>query len=268
MKLLLLFIFTVMSLSANIYYSKIEPYEVRRIASNVSGVVLLTHESMLGQTLTSKPYLVIDAALDQNELKFTQEKLLYLKKTVTLNENIVNNLDISLEKKRLNYERVKKLKIKSNVEKDKEFYDLVNSENSSLSTQKEINTLNTQVADLEIRKKQLIRSISDKSLSAKGFKLYSLEVKVGEVVTKGTPLATIMDTSHAILTIYLNEEDVLNAPQSVIYINGKKTVYKIDRLLNIADSKNISKYMAQIIIKAPKIFSKLAKVELKQNKKK
>ncbi|CAI6154194.1 MAG: hypothetical protein SPLUMA2_SPLUMAMAG2_00461 [uncultured Sulfurimonas sp.] len=265
MKLILLFIVTVMSLSANVYYSKIEPYEVRKIASNVSGVVLTANEDMLGQTLSSTPYLRIDAKLDISELKFTKDKLQYLKKTVKLNENIVNNLEVSLEKKRLNYERVKKLKIKSSVEKDKEFYDLVNSENSSLTTLKEISTLKIQVADLEIRKKQLVRSINDKSLSAKGFKLYSLEVKVGEVVSKGTPLATIMDTSRAILTIYLNEEDVINAEKSVIYINGKKTAYKIDRFLNIADSKNISKYMAQIIIKAPKIFSKLAKVELKQN---
>lgn len=263
MKLLPLFMFTVMSLSANVYYSKVEPYEVRKIASNVSGVVLIAHEDMVGETLSKSAYLRIDSKLDKNELKFIKEKLQYLKKTVKLNENIVSNLEVSLEKKRLNYERVKKLKIKSNVEKDKEFYDLVNSENSSLSTLKEINTLRTQVADLEIRKKQLVRSISDKSLSAKGFKLYSLEVKVGEVVSKGTPLATIMDTSRAILTIYLNEEDVLNAKRSVIYINGEKTAYKIDRFLNIADSKNISKYMAQIIIKAPKIFSKLAKVELK-----
>jgi multidrug resistance efflux pump len=255
--------FTVMSLSANVYYSKVEPYEVRKIASNVSGVVLIAHEDMVGETLSKSAYLRIDSKLDENELKFIKEKLQYLKETVKLNENIVSNLEVSLEKKRLNYERVKKLKIKSNVEKDKEFYDLVNSENSSLSTLKEINTLRTQVADLEIRKKQLVRSISDKSLSAKGFKLYSLEVKVGEVVSKGTPLATIMDTSRAILTIYLNEEDVLNAKRSVIYINGEKTAYKIDRFLNIADSKNISKYMAQIIIKAPQIFSKLAKVELK-----
>jgi len=263
MKLLLLFMFSVMSLSANVYYSKVEPYEVRKIASNVSGVVLIADEGMVGQTLSKSAYLRIDSKLDKNELKFIKEKLQYLNKTVKLNENIVSNLEVSLEKKRLNYERVKKLKIKSNVEKDKEFYDLVNSENSSLSTLKEINTLRTQVADLEIRKKQLVRSISDKSLSAKGFKLYSLEVKVGEVVNKGTPLATIMDTSRAILTIYLNEEDVINAKRSVIYIDGEKTAYKIDRFLNIADSKNISKYMAQIIIKAPKIFSKLAKVELK-----
>jgi len=264
MKLLPLLMLSVMSLSANVYYSKIEPYEVRRIASNVTGVVLVADENMLGRTLSSKPYLLIDAKLDKDELKYTNEKLEYLKQTVKLNENIVSNLNISLEKKRLNYERVKKLKIKSSVEKDKEFYDLVNSENSSLGTQKEINTLKTQVADLELRKKQLLRSIDDKSLSAKGYKLYSLEVKVGEVVSKGAALATIMNTKRAILTIYLNEEDVQSAKNSLIYINGKKTAYKIDRLFNIADSKNISKYKAQIIIKAPKIFSKLAKVELKE----
>ncbi|MDF1877940.1 HlyD family secretion protein, partial [Sulfurimonas sp. SAG-AH-194-L11] len=128
---------------------------------------------------------------------------------------------------------------------------------------KEINTLKTQIADLELRQKQLLHTIKDKSLHAEGFKLYSLEVKVGEVVNKGTPLATLMDTTHALLSIYLNEEDVLLAKNSIIYINGKKTDYKIDRLLNIADSKNISKYKAQIIIKAPKVFSKLAEIELK-----
>ena len=50
-----------------------------------------------------------------------------------------------------------------------------------------------------------------------------------------------------------------------MYINGEKTSYKVDRLLTIADSKNISKYKAQIVIKAPNIFSKLAKIELKEN---
>jgi len=58
---------------------------------------------------------------------------------------------------------------------------------------------------------------------------------------------------------------LLNAEQKSVYIDGKKTSYKISRLLNIADSKNISKYMAQIIIKSPKIFSKLVKVELKND---
>ncbi|MEK6659523.1 MAG: HlyD family secretion protein, partial [Campylobacterota bacterium] len=77
------------------------------------------------------------------------------------------------------------------------------------------------------------------------------------------PLAKVADDSKALLTIYLDESDVLNAKKSAIYIDGEKTSYQISRLLNIADSKNISKYMAQIVIGTPKLFSKLVKVELK-----
>jgi len=248
---------------SKVYYSKIEPYEVRTISSNVSGLVLFTAEESLGKSLSKKPYITIDSELDRDELSFTKKKILYLKETVTLNENILSNLEISLDKKRKNYKKVEALKIKSRVEKDKEFYDLVSSENSYLGTQKEIVSLKTQIADLELRKAQLIRSIEDKTLQAEGFILYSLDVKAGQVVTVSTPLAKVADISKGLLSIYLDEEDVSNAKKSVIYIDGVKTDYKISRLLNIADSKNISKYMAQIVIKAPKIFSKLAKVELK-----
>lgn len=263
MRLLLLLFLTIFTLQANVYYSKVEPYETKKIASNVIGVVTKVDENLLGKKLTNHSYIVIDSELDRDELASIEEKLQYLKSTVSVNEKMLQNLKMSLEKKNANYDRVKELKIKSSVEKDQEFYDLVNSENASLATQKEINNLKIQIADLELRKAQLQRSLHDKNLKAKGYILYSLDVKVGQVVMKGTPLATLMDTDKAILTIYLNEEDLKNAKKSVIYMNGEKTDYKIDRLLNIADSKNISKYMAQIIIKAPQVFSKLMKIELK-----
>lgn len=264
MKILtILFLFTSFAF-AKVYYSKIEPYEVRSISSNVSGEVLFIDEDSIGKKLTNKPYIEIDAKLDKDELHFAKNKIEYLKKSVLLNENILKNLELSLTKKRENYNQVKDLKIKSRIEKDKEFYDLVTSENSYLATQKEIISLKTQIADLELRKAQLIKSIEDKQLRAKEFMLYSIDVKVGQVVTLSTALAKVADTSKGLLTIYLDEEDVVNAKKSVIYIDGVRTDYKITRLLTIADSKNISKYMAQIVIKSPKIFSKLAKIELKE----
>ncbi len=263
MKSLLLIFITILSLQANIYYSKVEPYETRKISSNVLGVVTIANENLLGQTLNGSSFVVIDSQLDREELGFVIKKVRYLKNTLAVNQKILLNLKAALEKKRANYERVKNLKIKSSVEKDREFYDLVSSENAALTTQKEINSLKNQITDLSLRKAQLECSIEDKNLKAKGFKLYSLEVKVGEVVNKGTPLATLADESRGILTIYLNEEDLVNAKKKFIYIDGKKTPYSIDRLLNIADSKNISKYKAQIIVKAPKIFSKLVKIELR-----
>ena len=219
---------------------------------------------MIGKKLSSKAYIRIDSELDVKELNYIKEKLFSLRDTVKVNENILANLKKSLIRKRENYKQIENLKIKSRIEKDREFYDLVSSENSYLGTQKEINSLKTQITDLKLRQAQLARSIKDKNLSAKGFVLYSINVKVGQVVGMSTPLSRIADTSRAILTIYLDEADVSDARTRVVVIDGEKTDYKISRILNIADSKNISKYMAQIIIKSPKIFSKLAKIELEE----
>ena len=258
------FIFVLQSLLfSKVYYSKVEPYEIRNISSNVAGLVLFTDENMIGKKLSTKPYIKIDTELDTKELHAISQKLVYLKNTVKANEIILVNLEELLGKKRVNYDNIKALKIKSTLEKDKEFYDLVTSENLYLNTQKDINNLKIQIADLEFRSAQLKRSISDKNLSAEGLVLYSISVKAGQVVGMATPLAQVADTSRALLTIYLDEEDLEGVSSKKIYVDGKETSYKISRILTIADSKNISKYMAQIIIPSPKVFSKLVQVELK-----
>lgn len=265
MKILTILVLMFSFAFSKVYYAKVEPYELRDISSNVSGLVLFADEDMLGKKLSSKPYIRIDAKLDIQELGFIKDKLIYLKKSVESNEQIARNLEKTLEKKRVNYKKIESLKIKSVVEKDKEFYDLIGSENSLLNTQKEIQNLKIQITDLKLRQAQLQRSVSDKTLRAPGFILYELLVKPGQVVNVSTPLAKVADASKAKLTIYLDEEDVHNLKKKVIYIDGKRTDYKVSRHLIIADSKNISKYMAQIIIKSPKLFSKLVQVELKDD---
>ena len=253
-------------LFAKVYYAKVEPYELRDISSNVSGLVLFADEESLGKKLSDKAYIKIDTELDADELQSVQQKLVYMRETIKENEAILVNLKESLKRKRDNYKQIESLKIKSRVEKDKEFYDLVASENSYLTTQKEINNLKIQMADLSHRQTQLQRSIKDKNLSDKGFVLYSLSVKPGQFVGVSTPLAKIADVSKAVLTLYLDEEDVKNAQTRSIFIDDVATKYKISRIVNIADAKNISKYMAQIVIDAPELFSKLVKVEVKEEK--
>ena len=263
MKAFALLFFTTTLLFSKIYYSKVEPYEVRDISSNVSGLVLLADEDMIGKKLSSSSYIKIDSELDEKELKYIKDKLAYLRNTVSSNEKVLENLKELLKKKRDNYEKIKSLKIKSTVEKDREFYDLINSENQYLNTQKEINSLKIQISDLQLREAYLKRSVRDKNLKAKGFTLYSISVKPGQVVGISTPLAKVADISKAKLTIFLDEADLEGIEKKTVYLDGKKSEYKVSRVLNIADSKNISKYMAQIIIKSPKIFSKLMQVELK-----
>jgi len=250
-------------LFSKVYYAKVEPYEIRNISSEVSGLVVFVDKDMLGKKLSSKPYIRIDSIVDTKDLKYTKEKITYVKNTIKSNEKVLANLQELLKRKRLNYDKVKVLKIKSSVEKDREFYELISSENQFLNTQKEIYSLKTQLADLNLRAISLKRSINDKNLKAKGLVLYSWSVEVGQVVGMSTPLAKVADISRALLTIYLDEEDLVEVSKKSIYLNGVKTEYNISRVLNIADEKNISKYMAQIIIKSPKIFSKLVQVELK-----
>ena len=263
MKILIILFLMSNLLFAKVYYSKVEPYEIRNISSNVSGLVTYVNEDFIGTILESKPYIKIDSILDTKELKYIREKLQHLKESVADNEQVLLNIKKSLDKKRDNYKKVESLKFKSSVEKDREFYDLISSENLYLNTKKEIQNFKIQISDMKFREAQLQRSISDKNLTAKGFVLYEIMVIPGQVVGVSTLLAKVADVSKAKLTLFLDEEDIFEYENKIIYIDGVKTDYKISRLLNIADSTNISKYMAQILIESPKVFSKLVKVELR-----
>jgi len=88
-------------------------------------------------------------------------------------------------------------------------------------------------------------------------------VKPGQVVVPSTPLAKIADASRALLTLYLSSEEISTAKDKILYLDGKKSNYKIDRIWNIADEQHLSSYKAQIIIDAPEHFSALMKVELR-----
>ena len=247
---------------AKVYYAKIEPFEIRNISSNISGLVVYADENLVGKKLSKEPYIKIDSEVDEKDLRLTKNKLTYIENSIKTNESILVNLEDSLTKKRENYKKIEPLKFKSSVEKDREFYDLIASENLYLNTRKEIQNLKVQIADLKLREIQLERSIKDKNLIADGFVLYELLVKPGQVVSMATPLAKVADVSKALLTIYLDESDTIDVKKRVVYIDGQRTDYRVTRFLNIADGKNISKYMAQIVIDSPKLFSKLAKVEL------
>ena len=262
-KLFLVFLFFVNALFAEVYYAKVEPYKFHNVASDVTGIVTKVNDDLLGKVLHNEVYISIDDLLDKEEYNYTKQKIKDLQSTLDFAKKTVANLQEVLKRKRINYKKIEAMKIKSRIEKDREFYDLIATQNNYLATQKEINTLQMQIADLLLRKKSLYKTLHDKRLRAKGLLLYSIQVKEGQFVNKGTPLATLADTSKALLTIYVNENDIDTIQNKVVYIDGKKTKYKVNRFVKVADNVNLSKYEAQIIIKAPKIFSQLVKVELK-----
>ena len=73
-----------------------------------------------------------------------------------------------------------------------------------------------------------------------------------------------MDVSRAKLVLFLEPEELNQIEQKVVYLNGEKTAYKVNKVWRVADEKFISSYRAEIYIPAPKeTFSKLIKVEIK-----
>jgi hypothetical protein len=258
-----IFLFITTALFSKGYYSKVEPYETRVLSSNVVGEVLYTNENKIGEKLSKQAFIKMDTKLHWQEIDAIDNKIEYLRENVKSSEIIIENLKQTLDKRVVNYKKIKTLSTKSIVEKDREFYALITSKNALYNAKTALNNLKIQITDLKYRKNVLLKTIADKTISAKGFVLYSIDVKAGQVVGIGTPLAQVADTSFAKLTLYLDEEDAQNAYSKVIYIDSIKSKYKVSRLSKIADSKNISSYKAEIIIASPKLFSKLVKVELR-----
>jgi hypothetical protein len=257
MKLIIFILLSGSVLFAKEHYAKLEPYELKTVSSNVSARVMFADIQKESTLLDNKDYIVLDDKLDKIERSQIKKKVALLHKMIRFNREIIKNYDALLKKK------IKNLKIKSSVEKDREFYDLMSSQNQYINTQKELETLNIQLNDLMLRDARLKKSIEDKHVHHQGFVLYKLHVKEGQFVTPATPLADLADLSKGKLTIYLSRDEMKDIDKKVLYLEGKKSHYKISKIWNIADTKHVSSYRAEIIIDAPTLFSKLLKIELR-----
>lgn len=258
-----LFFSIIMPLFASSYYCKTEPIDVYTITSEVSGKVIFVDENGIGKKLGNTPFILIDKQIDEADLAAVKKKRASLLKMIQADKAIAANLQESIKRKEQNYNSIKTLSVKSKTQKDAVFFDLIASKNRLLSTKKEIENFISQEAQLQAQQIHLEKSISDKTITAPNLVLYELYVKKNDVATPGKPLAKVVDISKAILTIYVDAKTLQDIKNKTIYINDKKTAYKVDRVVPIADSTDISRYKVQIITKAPKIFSKLVKVELK-----
>ena len=263
MKKIILYISLSISMLASEYYSKAEPYRFYTLQANVSGLIVKSDESLEGRILNKDAFIRIDDELDYKEIRLLRAKKVNLQKSLELNKKMAENLALMIARKNENYKRIKDLPIKSTVEKDKEFFDLSTTQNLELSTLEKLETIASQLNDTQLRLEQLKRSIYDKHIKAHKMVLYKLHVKKGQVVSPGMSLAEVADVSQAKLTIFLNANELEGVKEKTIYLNAKETKYKIDKIWPLSDAEHISSYKTEILIKAPKQFSQLYKIEFK-----
>jgi len=263
LRILVLCICVISFLQAGVYYSKLEPIELYKIKANASGGVVYANKQMEGKLSDDKIFIKIDDALNKEDLKSSLEKLNFLQNSKeSLEKNLKNSKKI-MHIREENYNRIKNLKTKSKFEKDNEFINLLNTKNQVLSLTQSLENLNIQIADLRYKIKSLKDTIKKKNIYIKNRYIYKLYVKEGDFVGIGSPLVDVYDISKGKLTIFLSKEDLKGIENKSIFIDDKLSNKKFSKIWKVADSENISSYQAEIIVDAPKQFSKLVKIEVK-----
>lgn len=248
---------------AKVFYAKVEPYEQFKVSSSVSAKVVFINRDLEGKFVKDNLVLKFDDYLEKKELESVEKKLKFIDENIELNRALEHNYEDIIAKKETNYGSIKDLSSKSKVEKDRDYFDLMSSKNQLINVSQNIVNLESQRNDLKLRVATLKKTIKEKNLRFQNKYLYKFLVKEGEMATPSKPLIELYDTSKAKLVFYVNQKEKKEIKNKAIYLDGKKTEYKINKIWDIADNIHLSSYRAEIIIEGVKEFSKLMSIEFK-----
>ena len=236
MKKLLIVSFLSLYSFASQYYAKVEPIDSYDIRASVGGVVTFVNNKV-ELTYIDKPTKIvqIDAKIDKIDLKQSKLKLQNLKEILALEKGTLKSFQ--------------KVSSKSKFDKDNQKIKILN--------------IKSNITDIETKIATLEDKISKKVFYENKKYIYNISVKKGDYIAPATLLYTVKDISKAKLTIFISKDELDNIKNKTIYIDDKKTDFKISKLSTIADTTHISSYKCEIELSSPKVFSKLVKVEFK-----
>lgn len=233
---IMIFLLLMMSyLFSSEFYAKLEPYETYLIKSAVSGKIIYANDKMEGFKANNSTIIKIDSKLSVIDLEQSRNKLKYL------------NEMISIEK--LNYNRLKKVSSKSQFEKDSQKLKIINLESSR--------------ADLLVKIETLKDDIFNKKLVEKSNYIYNIAVKKGDYVNPGTLLYEAKDLSKGKLEFFVPISDINTIKNKKIFLDGKESNVKINKIFEVADTSHISSYKVQLLLSKVNKFSRLIKIEFK-----
>ena len=250
MKFLITIISIMITLYANEYYSKAKPLWSYHIKSDINGKVIFSDELKEGRYGDGSIVIKVDDKIDRLNLQTLKKEYKNTKELLEIAKRIYE-IDLTA------YNKIKDLSTYSKTQKDTKLLKMLNSKKNLLTLKNSLEKLNLSIETLKdkIDKKNI--KISSK------YYITKIYPKKGDFVNLGSPLIDIADLSKAKLTIFVTDEDLKKLKSSKILINNKKQKYKIVKILKVADTTNLSGYKVEIEIEAPKIFSKLIKVEIK-----
>lgn len=229
------------------YKAKVEPFEVYNIKAVVNGKVVIANKDLEATNIKDKLIVKIDDTDNKIDLENLQKQLDLLNKQINNQEEVV-------KRKKDIYERYKKLKTRSQTEKDLKFFDYISSLNQLIS-------LKSQYSNTLANIKKIKDIISKKNIKVNGY-VFKIYVNKDDYVNPGNLLANIYDISKQKLTIYIPIEEIKNIKSKKVYINGKKSNFTIYKIWNVPDDKFVTSYKVELIGNGLK-FGEIVNIELK-----
>lgn len=215
MRNILLFSLLVLSLNATEYFTTIQPYEKHIISSEVDGKVVFLDKTKEHSFLTKNTTIL---KLD------TKDELIQvnsLKNSINLQKDIV-----AIKEK--NYNNKVKVKQLSIYNKNQEKLYFLEAEQALENLQKEL--------------KQKQHLIDKKLFTLTNIYLDKILISNYEYITTGTKLFILYDFSKLKLEVFIKNKEIQTIKDKDIFINGKKSEFKVEKISQVRDEKRVSTY--------------------------
>jgi len=231
------------------YEARVEAFKTYHIKAPINGEVVISNKNLESKELNSSLIVKIDDKVERSELNNLNNQINLIK------EEIKDLKEVVKRKKEL-FLRYKNLTSKSLQEKDLKFFDYINSKNQLLN-------LKSQLSSLYSQKVKILDTIDKKNIKFTGY-LYSVSVEKGDYVNIGMEVALGYDISKEKIDIYVPIEKIDEIKNKKVYINGKKSNFKISKIFIVPDTQYITSYKVELVGNGLKI-GEVVKVEFKNN---
>jgi multidrug resistance efflux pump len=246
---------------AQTHYARLLPFESYSIKAATSGLVKSVDRQNEGKAVVNRTVVQLDDAVDRVQLQALQTTLEQVQSQIKINEDILQNLEQSLQRQAGHYERVESLDTRPQAEKDSAFYNYVNAKNQYLQTKEKLASLREKEASTKHSVANLKDVIDKKSFNVSGY-VHEIAVTEGDYLNPGAQVMSLQDISKAKLELFLAPEEI---EATEVFIEGKKHEKGFDKIWKVTDDTHISSYKAQIVLEQIDgyRFGQLLKVEVK-----
>ncbi|MGP2658052.1 hypothetical protein ACOJTA_13530 [Malaciobacter sp. WC5094] len=228
------------SLLAKEYMAQIKPYEMYEIKSQTSGIVKFVNKDLESKYIKNKELLIKIDTKDE-EIELAKQKSSY-----SIQKEIVKIKEQNYKAKN----RIKQLSL----------YDKNTEKLSFLESKKELTTTTQTI-------KKLQNDMDKKTFDVQNRYVNTIFVQKDEYINIGDKLFNSYDISKLKITLFLSKNEIDTLESKSLYINSKKSNFKVYKVHKIKDENKISRYKV-VFTKTNKnknnyFFDKVVKAELK-----